>query len=179
MDYSRAIEKRDCAKIDKLNSLVDIKTFWDDVGKHTRKITSDHSIARWQCLAEYRYKELSEIWNKLNEADKMVFRCAKPFYGMWKEERSGMFAKHIEIYPKNEMFILYNDKTTNNFGEVFYRINDAKSFFYDGMVLASSIVRAIDKGVLEEIKNFKFPEVKVYSLEEVLKVYSLEEVLNK
>lgn len=170
MDYSRAIEKRDFAKIDKLNMLISTETFWDDVRKRTRKITSDHSLARWQCLAEYRYKEISDIWNKLDKADKIVFRCTKDFCGMWKEERNGMYAKYIKIYLKDEMFILYNDKTTNISGEDYYRVNDAKSFFYDGMILASSIARAIDKGVLEEVKDFKFPKITVYNLEDVLEV---------
>lgn len=169
MNYDRAIEKRDLAKIDKLNRLVNVKTFWEDVRRLTKGVTSDHSIKRWECLAEYRYKELSDIWNKIDKVDKIAFRCTEPFYGMWKEERDGMFAEYIEIYPKDEMFILYNDKTTNSFGEVFYRINDAKSFFYDGMVLATSIIRAIDKGVLEEVKDYKEPKVTVYSIEEIMK----------
>ena len=58
MDYSYAIEQRDISKIDKLNKLYDINTYWDDVRKLTRNITSDHSIKRWQILAEARYREL-------------------------------------------------------------------------------------------------------------------------
>jgi len=56
--YSNAIEKTDIKRIDKLNQLKNKDTFWNDVRKLTRKITSDHSISRWQCLAEIRYEEL-------------------------------------------------------------------------------------------------------------------------
>ena len=38
--------------------------------------------------------------------------------------------------------------------------------FYEGMVLVSSIVRAIDEGILEEI-GYKKPEITVYSIEEL------------
>lgn len=58
MNYSSAIEKRDYSKIDKLNNLANKETFWNDVRKLTKNITSDHAIGRWQCLAEQRYKEL-------------------------------------------------------------------------------------------------------------------------
>lgn len=53
-----ALENRDCSKIDKLNKLTNKETFWDDVRKLTRSVTSDHSIHRWQCLAEKRFDEL-------------------------------------------------------------------------------------------------------------------------
>ena len=53
-----AIETRDYAKIEKLSKLTNINTFWDDVRKLTRYVKSDHSLARWQCLAEQRYAEL-------------------------------------------------------------------------------------------------------------------------
>lgn len=57
-DYSRAIEKRDYSKIDKLYAIVtDANTtkenYWDKVRKLTKRVTSDHAIGRWQCLAEY------------------------------------------------------------------------------------------------------------------------------
>lgn len=175
MDYSRAIEKRDFAKIDSLNMLTNTKTFWDDVKRETKKVTSDHSLGRWQCLAEYRYKEISDIWDnfkKINEKNKIVFRCNEAFYGMYKGERNDMVAKYIEIYHKNEMFIVYNDKIPNRYGEIYYRINDANSFFFDGMVLEGSIIRAIDKGILEEVKDFKFPEAKIYNPEDILKIAS-------
>lgn len=54
------IEKRDYSKIKKLRSLHNVETFWDDVKKFTKKVTSDHSIRRWQILAEVRYGELMQ-----------------------------------------------------------------------------------------------------------------------
>lgn len=64
-DYSRAIEKRDFNKIDKLYLILEDKTttkenYWDRVRKFTKGITSDHSLRRWQCLAEY-YEKYIEI----------------------------------------------------------------------------------------------------------------------
>lgn len=58
------IEYHDINRIKKLNTLNNINTFWDDVRKFTRYITSDHSIKRWQILAENRYKELEERRDK-------------------------------------------------------------------------------------------------------------------
>ena len=58
MGYDFIYEKRDCSRINKLNKLNNPNTFWDDVRKLTKRITSDHSIERWQSLAECRYKEL-------------------------------------------------------------------------------------------------------------------------
>ena len=60
MDYSYATEKRDYGRIDKLNKLTDINTFWDDVRKLTKNISSDHTIRLWQGLAEIRYEELEK-----------------------------------------------------------------------------------------------------------------------
>ena len=60
MKHSFAIEKQDIWRIDKLNAITNIETFWDDVRRYTRYIKSDHSIGRWQCLAEIRYEELKE-----------------------------------------------------------------------------------------------------------------------
>ena len=59
MTYKSAIENRDCSKIEKLNKLENKDTFWDDVRKLTRNVKSDHSIGRWQCLAEQRYCEIT------------------------------------------------------------------------------------------------------------------------
>lgn len=53
-----AIERHDISRINKLNKLKNKETFWADVCKLTKRITSDHSIHRWQCLAEKRYEEL-------------------------------------------------------------------------------------------------------------------------
>ena len=58
MNYNRAIENADIKKIDKLNTLTDINSFWDNVKKFTKNSHSDHSIGRWQCLSEYRFNEL-------------------------------------------------------------------------------------------------------------------------
>lgn len=52
------IERNDISKIDKLNKLTNKETFFDDVRKLTKNVTSDHSIGRWQCLCEIRYNEL-------------------------------------------------------------------------------------------------------------------------
>lgn len=58
MTYYYASERMDFKRIDKLNTLTNIKTFWDDVRKFTKNISSDHSIHHWQSLAECRYNEL-------------------------------------------------------------------------------------------------------------------------
>lgn len=60
-DYSGAIEKRDFNKIDKLYSILEDDTttkenYWYRVRKLTKGIASDHSLSRWQCLAEYYEK---------------------------------------------------------------------------------------------------------------------------
>ncbi len=52
------LEYHDYGRIEKLKKLNNLDTFWDDVRKLVRGITSDHSIKRWQCLAEQRYEEL-------------------------------------------------------------------------------------------------------------------------
>ena len=57
--YNCIIERRDVQKIEKLLTLTNPETFWDDVRKFTRNVTSDHAIRRWQCLAEIRFDELS------------------------------------------------------------------------------------------------------------------------
>ena len=58
MNYSWAMEKHDFSKIDKLNKLNNINTFWNDVRKLTKNVHSDHSLSRWQILAEARFREL-------------------------------------------------------------------------------------------------------------------------
>ena len=110
--------------------------------------------------------------NKLNEVGTIAFRCNDTFIGMYKEERKQTFGKRTEIYTEGETFLLRNDKEINVTGDAYYRINDAESMFFDGMVLIGSIARAIENGVLEEIEYIK-PEVTVYKLEEVLQVKSL------
>ena len=73
------------------------------------------------------------------------------------------------MYEKGETFLLRNDKEVNVTGDRYYRINDAESMFFDGMVLISSVARAIEDGILEEI-DYEKPEITVYSLEEVLPI---------
>ena len=60
MDYNMAIESRDFQRIDKLDELENPDTFWEDVRSLTKNVKSDHAIKRWQILAEYRYKEITE-----------------------------------------------------------------------------------------------------------------------
>lgn len=61
MEYKLAMEKADYSKIDKLNKLQIIETFWEDVRKLTRNVTSCHGIRRWEILANLRYKELKGL----------------------------------------------------------------------------------------------------------------------
>lgn len=56
--YNFIIEQRDVSKIEKLITLTDPETFWDDVRRFTRNVTSDHAIRRWQGLAEIRFDEV-------------------------------------------------------------------------------------------------------------------------
>ena len=65
------------------------------------------------------------------------------------------------------MFILHNDKNINGTGDVYYRINDAESMFFEGMVLVNSIARAIDDLILEVLDDYKKPKITVYSIEEL------------
>ena len=58
MDYKYALSKNDVKIIDKLNTLSNAETFYDDVAKLTRLVYSDRSIRRWECLAEIRYAEM-------------------------------------------------------------------------------------------------------------------------
>ena len=57
-DYGPAIEKRDFGKIEKIYTILEDKTtnknnYYDRIRKLTKRVTSDHSIGRWQCLTEY------------------------------------------------------------------------------------------------------------------------------
>ena len=58
MTYNNAIEQRDFKRIYRLNQLTNKQTFWGDVKKITKRITSDHALGRWQTLAEIRYEEI-------------------------------------------------------------------------------------------------------------------------
>ena len=55
-DY--VIERNDYHKIKKLRALNNVNTFWDDVRKLTKNVYSDHSLSRWQILAEARFREI-------------------------------------------------------------------------------------------------------------------------
>ena len=105
--------------------------------------------------------------NKLNEEGTIAFRCNDTFIGMYKAERDNRFGKRTEIYSSGETFLLCNDKTINVTGDVYYRMNDVESLFYNGMVLRGSIIKAIEDGVIEVIEDYKKPEITVYSIEEL------------
>lgn len=49
---------QEAKRVEKLQKLTDIKTFWDDVRKITKHVSSDHALNQWQILAELRYDEL-------------------------------------------------------------------------------------------------------------------------
>lgn len=61
-----AIEYHDINKIKKLNTLKNASTFWDDVRRFTKYVTSGHSLERWQVLAENRFKELEVATHEKN-----------------------------------------------------------------------------------------------------------------
>lgn len=109
---------------------------------------------------------VESLENKLNEVGTIAFRCNDTFTGMYKAEREQSFGKRTEIHLAGETFLLCNDKTINITGDKYYRINDVDSMFYEGMVLVSSIVRAICDGILEEI-DYEKPEITVYSINEL------------
>ena len=61
MTYNEwVMERRDIARITKLNKLNNASTFWSDVKKLTKNTTSDHALNRWQVLAEARYEEIAK-----------------------------------------------------------------------------------------------------------------------
>jgi hypothetical protein len=43
---------------DKLNTLTNIDTFWNDVRKFTKSVHSDRAIELWQAYSEIRFNEL-------------------------------------------------------------------------------------------------------------------------
>lgn len=59
MDYF-ITERRDYARIKKLEQLNDAATFWQDVRKLCKGCTSDHALHRWQILAECRYNIITK-----------------------------------------------------------------------------------------------------------------------
>ena len=110
---------------------------------------------------------IEALENRLNEVGTIAFRCNDTFIGMYKAEREQRFGKRVEIHEKSETFLLRNDKTINTTGDVYYRINDTESLFFEGMVLINSIARAVEDGVLEVVEDYKKPEIMVYSIEEL------------
>ncbi len=71
MTYAYAIEGRDYSRIDKLNTLSNRETFYDDVRKMCIRVQGDHAIKRWQALSEIRKAEIDEE-NKRRNAMKRV-----------------------------------------------------------------------------------------------------------
>ena len=61
--YGFIMDRSDISKIDKLSALTCKETFWDDVRKLCRNVTSDRGIRRWQGLAELRYRQLELLEN--------------------------------------------------------------------------------------------------------------------
>lgn len=59
MTYNYAIERRDYARIDKLNTINRSSEVFDSVQKWSRR-AGCHAGGRWQILAEARYDELKE-----------------------------------------------------------------------------------------------------------------------
>lgn len=58
MDRKHASNYVDYGRIEKLNNLTNLDTFWDEVDKLTKNLTSDLAIKSWKHLAEIRYSEL-------------------------------------------------------------------------------------------------------------------------
>lgn len=61
MDIGIAWTKTEERIIEKLNSLNNVNTFWDDVRKITKNIHSDRVISSWEWLSEKRYNEIRGI----------------------------------------------------------------------------------------------------------------------
>lgn len=60
MDYRYATVFSDRKRIDRLNKLTNPDTFWDDIHKITRNLSSLTVINGWEYLAKIRYRELTE-----------------------------------------------------------------------------------------------------------------------
>lgn len=60
MDYTYATNMQEMKRIDKLNELKRLSTYWDDVRKITKNVKSDTAIKRWQHLAEIRFEEVKQ-----------------------------------------------------------------------------------------------------------------------
>ena len=64
-DYDPAMEKRDFVRIEKIYAILEDETtnknnYYDRIRKLTKRVTSDHSIGRWQCLSEYYERYITE-----------------------------------------------------------------------------------------------------------------------
>ena len=60
MEYKYAGTHTDMKRIDKLNKLTNKETFWSEVGKLTKNITSRIAYNSWMLLAKIRYEELEK-----------------------------------------------------------------------------------------------------------------------
>lgn len=58
-DYT--MTKYECHVIDKLNTLTNPATFFQDVRRFTRQITTDHNIKIWERFSEIRYAEITGV----------------------------------------------------------------------------------------------------------------------
>ena len=58
--YKYAYNKTEEKIIKKLNSLNNPETFFNDVRRFTRQITTDHNIKTWERFSEIRYNEITE-----------------------------------------------------------------------------------------------------------------------
>ena len=105
---------------------------------------------------------VEELEKKLSEVGTIAFHCNESFYAMYKAEREGEFPILEKIHSEDEKFLLNNDKV-----DKYYRISDAESLFYEGMVLINDVIRAIEDGIIEVIEDYKKPEITVYSIEEL------------
>ena len=64
--YGYVMGKASLKIIEKLLTLTDVSTFWDDVRRFTKNIHSDHNISMWQNYAEMRYEELTDAQRQSN-----------------------------------------------------------------------------------------------------------------
>ena len=55
LEYMNATERKIA---DKLNTLTNINTFWDDVRKFTKNVHGDRSISLWLSWSKIRFDEL-------------------------------------------------------------------------------------------------------------------------
>lgn len=105
MTYDYAMERHDIARIDKLNNITELRTYWKSVRKLTYSVKSDHAIKRWQCLADARFDELKNEYLRLyktkymyllnkvgksvmNDIDYWIIGCdAMPLHGIDDESK--------------------------------------------------------------------------------------------